>query len=145
MFAFFSAVNVPRIAAVKIPFSRLMGGLTYPIYLVHAHIGYIALSRYATDANKLTVYPLVVSGVIAIAYTIHAVVERRMASVWKKFFANTLGRTVDAVDIGVCWSVLNSVDMFAPRVRAVSVPLSPARSDAANESIPENPTQGMSR
>jgi peptidoglycan/LPS O-acetylase OafA/YrhL len=134
MFALFFAVNVPGIAAVKIPYSRLMGALTYPLYLVHAHIGYMALSRYATDSNKLKVYPLVVCGVVAIAYAIHALVERRLASVWKRLFANTLGRAVDTVSRGMSCAMAKSLDVVAPGIRAVSVSLAGARSGTGVES-----------
>lgn len=76
-------------ASVKIPGSRLMGGLTYPLYLIHAHFGYMFLSRFANDTNKWLVYPLAIFICLFIAFLIHTQVERRGAKFWAALFDNT--------------------------------------------------------
>ena len=90
-FVFFGLLGVPRIAALRIPGSRLMGGLTYPLYLVHAHIGYMLLARFGRDDNRLIVYPVVIGIVLCIALAIHLLVERRLARQWRSFFTFLIG------------------------------------------------------
>jgi peptidoglycan/LPS O-acetylase OafA/YrhL len=91
IFAFFFVLNLPRVANARIPGSRLLGGLTYPIYLIHAGFGYMFLSRFGTDENKAWMYPLTIAIVLAVAYLIHTVIEKRMAPMWRAIFTHTVG------------------------------------------------------
>lgn len=86
----------PRGLALELPGSGLAGRLTYPIYLIHAHVGYMLLSRFATEANKAVVYPLVVLVVIGVAVLVHEFVERRAAGFWRMLFGRFVGRPLDA-------------------------------------------------
>ncbi|NUO59007.1 MAG: acyltransferase [Hamadaea sp.] len=88
---------LPRVAAVRLPAAVLLGALTYPLYLVHAHIGYMMLSLFATEQNRLWVYPMVIAGVLGLAYGLHVLVERRPKAFWFRIFDGTVGRAVGAV------------------------------------------------
>jgi peptidoglycan/LPS O-acetylase OafA/YrhL len=90
-FALFALLNTPRGAALRVPGARLLGGLSYPLYLVHAHIGYMLLSRFADEHNKALAYALVIAVVLAIAAAIHLGVERALAARWRALFTATLG------------------------------------------------------
>jgi len=90
-FGFFALLGLQRVAAMRIPGSRLMGGLTYPLYLVHAHIGYMLLARFGRDDNKWIVYPLVIALVLGIALAIHLLVERGLARQWRSLFTTLIG------------------------------------------------------
>lgn len=94
-FACFFLLNSAWGQSCRLPFSRQVGALTYPIYLVHAHFGYMLLSRFATDENKALVYPLVAALVMAIAFFIHWAVEKRLAAFWKQFFNVTVGKPLE--------------------------------------------------
>lgn len=94
-FAFFLVLNTRRGSDLQLPASRLAGGLTYPIYLLHAHIGYMALSRFGSDEHKIVSYLAVAAAVFALAYAIHVVVEQRLAPVWKRLFEVCLGRPLE--------------------------------------------------
>ena len=83
---FFIALNNDKVRAANLPKSRLLGALTYPLYLVHAHFGYLLISRYATESNKYFVYALVISLVFLITYGIHFFIEKKMKPVWDVFF-----------------------------------------------------------
>lgn len=96
-FAFFFVLNTPRGLALRLPGSRLAGGLTYPVYLLHAHIGYMLLSRFATDANRALAYPMVIAFVFGLAWAVHELVERRLASRWHAVFSRTVGWLFDAI------------------------------------------------
>lgn len=81
----------------RIPGSRAAGDLTYPVYLLHAGIGYALLEHWATDATKWWFYVLMLLGLIAAAYTLHAVVEVRCRPWSRRLFEAMVGRPVNAL------------------------------------------------
>ena len=93
-FIFFIVQNLKPIQNLRLPMSRTLGALTYPMYLIHAHFGYMFLSRFATEQNKALAYALTVSIVLAIAYAMHQFIEVRMHHVWKKVFSESIGRLI---------------------------------------------------
>lgn len=90
LFGFFAILNSRRGAALAIPGSRLAGALTYPVYLLHAHVGYMLLTRFGTDANRLVAYPATIALVLLLAYAIHVFGERRYAQQWHALFTALL-------------------------------------------------------
>ena len=70
----------------KIPLSEVLGKITYPLYLIHAHIGYMLLNMYASDDNKYYLIPLLLLVMIIVSYKIHKLIEVRMHKYWKIFF-----------------------------------------------------------
>ncbi|MGJ7581379.1 acyltransferase family protein [Variovorax sp. RHLX14] len=70
----------------KFPFSKQLGALTYPIYLLHAHIGYMLLSRYASNENRWAAYFGVFCIVLIMAASINFFVERKMKAFWEEIF-----------------------------------------------------------
>lgn len=104
-FAFFFVMNTRRALALQLPGSRLAGGLTYPVYLVHAYAGYMLLEKFATEANRVLALSLVTGFMVLAAWALHHFVEQRPAAFWKRLFSAALGRPVDrlqrAVQAGV--------------------------------------------
>lgn len=96
-FIFFVLMNSARGSSLRLPGSRLAGALTYPLYLIHAHIGYMLLTHFATEQNKLLVYTLCLALVLIAAYLIHVLAERKLAAFWHRFFSRTLGAAGDAI------------------------------------------------
>jgi peptidoglycan/LPS O-acetylase OafA/YrhL len=82
----FLAINASAGRIGHLPLAPQLGALTYPLYLVHAHIGYMLLSHFATPANRWLAYAAVAATVVALAWTLHEVVEVRMAGFWRTFF-----------------------------------------------------------
>lgn len=105
--AFYSAfflINIPRYADMELPASRLLGALTYPLYLVHAHFGYMFISRFATPDNIFLVYVACIAIVLGTAYAIHTLVEERLAWLWKRIFTNILAKPLTALrDVVLAW------------------------------------------
>jgi peptidoglycan/LPS O-acetylase OafA/YrhL len=98
-FVLFAFINSATGSALKLPGSRLAGGLTYPVYLIHAHFGYMALNHFATDENKILVYFLCLVIVLIIAYLIHIVAEKKLATFWEDLFSRTLGAAGNIVQL----------------------------------------------
>lgn len=96
-FLFFLFMNTKKGAELKLYNSRLLGDLTYPIYLTHAHVGYMVLNRFATDQNKYMVYAITFAFVLLMAYLIHILVEKKYLDAWETFFQKLLGNPVAAV------------------------------------------------
>lgn len=89
----------PRVRSLRLPGSKTAGALTYPLYLLHAHIGYMLLDRFATEENKWVAYPVILAFVVALAFTLHRLVEQNQASrrFWSWLFSNALGSVVDVL------------------------------------------------
>ena len=103
-FAFFVFQNTKKAQLLTLPFSKTLGALTYPVYLIHAHFGYMFISRYATEENKLFIYTLTISIVFSVAYFMHKIIEVHFSNVWKTLFMNTLYKVivkVQNIHIGV--------------------------------------------
>jgi peptidoglycan/LPS O-acetylase OafA/YrhL len=96
-FLIFSLQNIDFVQSLKIPFSRLLGSMTYQIYLIHAHFGYMLISQIATEENKFLAYLAVVTLVLFVSYIINLFVEDRLGVFWRHFFGSTIGRFVDSL------------------------------------------------
>jgi peptidoglycan/LPS O-acetylase OafA/YrhL len=93
-FAFFIFQNLPRVQLIKLPFSKILGALTYPVYLIHAHFGYMFISKYATEDNKIFIYIVTVSIVLSVSYFMHKFIEVRLSHVWEVLFMGTLYKVI---------------------------------------------------
>lgn len=94
-FGFFLAANTERGARLNLFGATLLGGLTYPIYLIHAHFGYMVIDRFATDRNKIGIYMLTLTIVMFVAYFIHRIVEQKFAGLWQRLFRRLLGTPIE--------------------------------------------------
>jgi len=74
-----------------LPAAGFLGALTYPLYLVHAHIGYMLLSRFGSIEYRATAYVLTFGFVLLLAWIIHELVEVRWAPFWRSFFEGVVG------------------------------------------------------
>lgn len=83
------------VAGARIPLAATLGALTYPLYLVHAHLGYIALSTFGSRDNQEWVWPLTIAGAIAVAAVVHIVAERLPKRFWFRIFDRVAGGVVD--------------------------------------------------
>lgn len=93
-FVFFILQNSKKVQLLKLPFSKTLGALTYPVYLIHAHFGYMFISKYAREDNKIFIYIVTVSIVLSVSYFMHKVIEVRFSNVWKALFMGTLYKVI---------------------------------------------------
>lgn len=90
-FAIFLYQISMRGRTLKLIFSRLAGSLTYPIYLIHMHFGYIVLNEFANNDNKYFVMSVVFLLVLLLSVFINRVLEVRLHFLWKLIFERTIG------------------------------------------------------
>lgn len=93
-FVFFIFQNSKKAQLLKLPFSKTLGALTYPVYLIHAHFGYMFISKYATEDNKVFIYIVTTSIVLLVSYFMHKVIEVRLSNVWEALFMGTLYKVI---------------------------------------------------
>lgn len=96
-FVFFAYQNTKKAQTLALPWSRTLGALTYPIYLVHAHFGYMVINKFATEENQFLVYAATIFVVFMVAFFINKVIEKKFSAFWLSTFDTILGRPVKAV------------------------------------------------
>ncbi len=92
-FLFFIWIEAGNGKKIKLPKAALLGALTYPIYLIHAHVGYALIDNLANESNKIVIYLVVITLIILISYLIHFIVEKKMECFWNKLF----GKSIDFI------------------------------------------------
>jgi len=100
-FVFFIIQNTHFAQKLSLPYSKVLGALTFPVYLIHAHFGYMMLSEYATEENKVILYILIIMAVISVSYFMNKIIEIRLSNVWKSLFMLTLYRVVALLQIPI--------------------------------------------
>ena len=87
LFALVFVLTRPQVAALPVPGSRVLGALTYPLYLSHAVFGYALLNAWV---DPEAIWPGIAAAllvVLIVAAAIHFVVERGGATLWRALFA----------------------------------------------------------
>ncbi|WP_426625935.1 hypothetical protein ACPPVW_07815 [Leifsonia sp. McL0607] len=86
LFALVYVLTRPKVAAIQVPGSRLLGAITYPLYLTHAVFGYALLDLWV---NPYSIWPgvaVALAVVLAVSAAIHFGVERAGARLWRSMF-----------------------------------------------------------
>lgn len=94
----FLFITYHKAGQVKIAQSALLGALTYPLYLVHSHFGYMVFRKFGTPENQIWLTCLTMAAVLVIAYLIHRVVEVNFAQFWRTFFDNIVGKPIRLIE-----------------------------------------------
>ena len=97
-YLFFCALHFGAVRNYELPAAKLLGAITYPLYLVHQTIGYLVIRHFATAQNQLIVTLATITGMIAFAYLIHVCVERRFAMFWKTWSGHLVGTPVRTLE-----------------------------------------------
>lgn len=95
--AFFVVMIVqalPPVRSWRLPRSRLVGSLTYPLYLLHAHLAFIFFNHFSNDGNKWLLYALALALVLVVSYGLHMLVEVKAKRLWRRFFDTLVGSPI---------------------------------------------------
>jgi peptidoglycan/LPS O-acetylase OafA/YrhL len=88
-FTFVMALIASRVTArFQRPWFATAGALTYPLYLVHASIGFIVFGLVGRYLNRWLLLALLVATMLGAAYLIHRYVEARIAPLLKSGLAS---------------------------------------------------------
>jgi len=77
---------------VDLPWARRIGSLTYPLYLLHFHVGLTLMSWWVSEANKWVMLVGIMLALIALSVLIDDVIEFRGRRLWSRFFRATIAR-----------------------------------------------------
>jgi peptidoglycan/LPS O-acetylase OafA/YrhL len=91
-YAFFELLSSTRLSRWRLPIAAKLGAATYPLYLIHQTIGYIILTYFGTEANKLSLTLMLIALMSAAAYVIHLQIEAKMRPLWKYIISNGIHR-----------------------------------------------------
>lgn len=61
------------------PWFAVAGALTYPLYLVHAYIGFVIINLIGWHLNRWVLLVAMIAGMCGLAYAIHRLIEARLA------------------------------------------------------------------
>ncbi|WP_052423561.1 acyltransferase family protein [Nonomuraea candida] len=81
----FVALRVTRVLAR--PGLVTAGALTYPLYLIHAHVGFILFARLEGSVDKYVLLVAVTAVMLVAAYLMHRFVERPLAPRLKRWLS----------------------------------------------------------
>lgn len=96
-FIFFIFQNTENAQEKKFRHSKIAGNLTYPIYLIHAHIGYMLINTFANNNNYIYVYTVIIIFILSVAFLIHYYIEVKMASMWRKLFTISIRTPIETI------------------------------------------------
>lgn len=68
------------------------GALTYPVYLLHHNLGYVALQRLGGSLNKYVLLAGLLLATLGLAYGLHVLVERRYGKLFGQYLQRLLAR-----------------------------------------------------
>jgi peptidoglycan/LPS O-acetylase OafA/YrhL len=97
IFLLLALLQFERVRGVRLPGAKLAGALTYPLYLVHAHLGYMLLSRFGNPTQRLLSHALVLAALLLIAWLLHRSVEQAGNQFWTMLTRRWVQRPVDAL------------------------------------------------
>jgi peptidoglycan/LPS O-acetylase OafA/YrhL len=95
---FFIVFLLFRNTSVRLPFANTIGSLTYPLYLLHAYIGYTIISAVGLYANKWLVLLLVSVLMIFLSWIVCTFVEKAPRSLWFRIADKTVGTSIRFLD-----------------------------------------------
>jgi peptidoglycan/LPS O-acetylase OafA/YrhL len=84
-FLFLTVMISTRIRAIEKPWVITLGALTYPLYLVHQHVGYVLLAKLYGAVPLYVAIPLVMVAMIAVAHFLAELVEKKCTAPFKRF------------------------------------------------------------
>jgi peptidoglycan/LPS O-acetylase OafA/YrhL len=88
---------VPAVSGVNWRWLTTAGALTYPFYLVHEHLGWVAVDKlhHRTDLPDTAVFVTTVLGMLVLAWLLNRLVEKPFAPRLKRLLARPVTRPVD--------------------------------------------------
>jgi len=112
-YLFFFSLTFKKVLTLKLPFSKWLGGVTYPLYLIHAHIGYMVLNHYANVMTTSIIYFVTITSVLFLSLAIHIVIEIKMSSFWKSFFTKIFSKSLVRLEVLVFNLMLKSKSLIS--------------------------------
>lgn len=107
-FMFFCLINTEKGSNIKLPYSQSIGALTYPLYLIHLHVGYLIINELSEYLGFILSVFFALFFVLVVSSFMNKIIENYLSNFWKKLFVNTLGNWIE-----ICAKIKNKVLLIA--------------------------------
>jgi peptidoglycan/LPS O-acetylase OafA/YrhL len=97
MFLFFGSLARGWLPNINGKITKILGGMSYPLYLLHAHIGFSIITKLTFYLDTKYSYLLSLFIVLILSFFVYQFVELYFKKMWNMFFMNTVGRCIDVV------------------------------------------------
>ncbi|EFO1859511.1 acyltransferase [Escherichia coli] len=97
-FLFFLFQNTKYAQNLSLPLSTILGAIVYPLYLLHAHIGYMLLDKFANGSNRTLLTVIIIFFAITIAYLTHVIIEKKCSPTWKYLFGLFVAKPIEGIE-----------------------------------------------
>lgn len=87
IFLVMTFVSLQVTSVLARPWLVTAGALTYPLYLLHAHVGFILFARLEDAVNKYVLLVAMIAVMLGAAYLVHRFVERPLAPRLKRLLS----------------------------------------------------------
>ncbi|RSS79747.1 acyltransferase [Streptomyces sp. WAC06614] len=91
IFLVLAGIALGRTHRLGRPWFAKIGALTYPLYLLHAYIGFILLNQFHHKVDPYVLLAAVITTMIASAYALHRWIETPLARVLRRLLASGTG------------------------------------------------------
>lgn len=75
----------------RLPFAARIGSMSYPLYLLHFHIGLVLIYRFGTDSGKYVLVGLICAGMFLVSFGLDDLVEFRLRHLWMRLSRQSFG------------------------------------------------------
>jgi peptidoglycan/LPS O-acetylase OafA/YrhL len=90
-FVVFALFSGTQLSNARLPFARTIGLMTYPLYLLHAYIGYVLLSIVGSEETKWVAIAVVALVMLLVSFGIVRWIDRPMQKVYDKIWPRRRG------------------------------------------------------
>ena len=80
----FYLISIEKLSVLNQKYFLTVGGLTYPLYLIHQNIGYIILNYFGTTVNKWLLLLALISLMIVLSYVINNYIEKPLGNYFRE-------------------------------------------------------------
>ncbi len=95
-YGFFTLISFHKTRWIRSPLLVKVGILTYPLYLIHQNIGFVAFNLFGESINKYVLLFILIVVMLLASWLIHTQVEKKLGPVLKRLlmrFDFTAGKT----------------------------------------------------
>jgi peptidoglycan/LPS O-acetylase OafA/YrhL len=89
-YVFFFLIVFNKTARIRCDFFIFLGALTYPLYLLHSRIGFVAFNAGYSHVNRYVLLAGILTAICYLAYLVHAKIEARFSPVFKRYLEGRL-------------------------------------------------------
>ncbi|MFD2098848.1 acyltransferase family protein [Flagellimonas iocasae] len=83
-YVLFYLISVEKLGILNRKYFLAIGGLTYPLYLIHQNVGYTIINHTSPFVNKWVLLTLLILFMLAASYAIHKLIEKPLGSYFRK-------------------------------------------------------------